>query len=134
MSNLPGMVYRCRHDEDCLIEFASEGCVELTGYQSEEFQHDKKISHMQLIHPEDRKRVRQEMCEAVLANRPFHLQYRITTAQDKTKCVWEEGRVIISANGKVEFREGFISDVTQQKLAADRLRLRRWNPPPTPSC
>jgi PAS domain S-box-containing protein len=123
MSNLPGMVYRCRHDEDCLIEFASEGCVELTGYQSEEFQHDKKISHMQLIHPEDRKRVRQEMCEAVLANRPFHLQYRITTAQDKTKCVWEEGRVIISANGKVEFREGFISDVTQQKLAADRLRL-----------
>jgi PAS domain S-box-containing protein len=123
MSNLPGMVYRCRDDEECIIEFASEGCVELTGFQPEEFQGDRKISHMQLIHPEDRERIRQEVREAVLANRPFHLEYRMITARDETKCVWEEGRGIISANGTVKFREGFISDVTQQKLAADRLRL-----------
>ncbi len=123
MSNLPGMVYRCRHDEEGIIEFASEGCIELTGYQPEEFQRDKKISYTQLILPEDRERIRQEVNEAVLANRPFHLQYRIATARGQTKAVWEEGLGIVSANGAVEFREGFISDVTQQKLAADRLRL-----------
>jgi PAS domain S-box-containing protein len=123
MKNLPGMIYRCRHDEEGLIEFASEGCVELTGYQPGEFRHDKRISYTQLIHPGDRARIRQEVREAVLANRPFQLQYRITTAQGGTKSVWEEGRGIISPNGTVEFREGFLSDVTQQKLAADRLRL-----------
>jgi PAS domain S-box-containing protein len=123
MSNLPGMVYRCHHDEECNIEFASEGSGELTGYQPEEFQGNKKISHTQLIHPEDRERVRREVSEAVSINRPFQVQYRMITARGETKRVWEEGRGVISPNGTVEFREGFISDVTQQKLAADRLRL-----------
>jgi PAS domain S-box-containing protein len=123
MSNLPGMIYRCRCDDKCTIEFASEGCVELTGYRPEDFRDEKTISYVQLIHLEDQERIRQEVREAVQANRPFHLQYRIITAQGETKCVWEEGRGIVSANGTVEFREGFISDVTQQKTAADRLRL-----------
>jgi PAS domain S-box-containing protein len=123
MSHLPGMIYRCRCDDKCTIEFASEGCVELTGYSSEKLRDDNAISYGQLIHLEDQGRIRQEVVEAVRANRPYHLEYRIITAQGETKRVWEEGRGIISANGSAEFREGFISDVTQQRLAADRLRL-----------
>jgi PAS domain S-box-containing protein len=123
MSHLPGMIYRSRCDDKCTIEFASEGCAELTGYRPEELRNDKTISYGQLIHLEDQGRIRQEVLEAVQANRPYHLQYRIITAQGETKHVWEEGRGIVSANGAVEFREGFTSDVTQQRLAADRLRL-----------
>jgi PAS domain S-box-containing protein len=123
MGHLPGMIYRCRCDDKCTIEFASEGCFELTGYRPEELRNDKTISYGQLIHLEDQDHIRREVNEAVRANRPYHLQYRIITAQSETKCVWEEGRGIISANGTAEFREGFVSDVTQQKLAADRLRL-----------
>lgn len=32
VSSLPGLVYRCRHDENWTMEFASEGCLALTGY------------------------------------------------------------------------------------------------------
>lgn len=123
MANLPGMVYRCRNCEDWIIEFASEGCVELTGHHPRDLVNNDKSSYKQLIHPEDRERVCREVVEAVEAGRPFQLQYRIITAQGETKSVWEQGRGIASAAGKIEFLEGFISDVTQQKLAADRLHL-----------
>ena len=123
LGHLPGLVYRFRNDGERTMEFASEGCLALTGYPPREFTGGQKISYAQLIHTEDRDRVRQEVREAVLANRPYQLQYRITTASGETKSVWEEGRGSIPANGETGFLEGFISDVTQQKLTADRLRL-----------
>ena len=123
MANLPGMVYRCRHDKDWVIEFASEGCFDLTGYHPQDLVNNKTVSYAQLINETDRERVCREILDAVAAVRPYQLQYSITTADGKTKCVWDQGRGVASPTGKVEFLEGFISDVTQQKLAADRLRL-----------
>ena len=123
MANLPGMVYRRRNDENWTIEFASEGCVELTGYHPQDLVNNNSISYKGLIHPDDRERVYDEVRKAVEAGQPFQLQYRITPARGEIKRVWEQGRGIASGDGKVEILEGFISDVTQQKLAADRLRL-----------
>jgi len=122
MANLPGMVYRQRNDQNCTIEFASEGCVELTGYHPQDLVNNN-VSYRELIHPDDRERVCREVHKAVEAGQPFQLQYRITPARGEIKRVWEQGRGVASADGKVEILEGFISDVTEKKLAADRLRL-----------
>jgi len=36
ISNLPGVVFRCRADARFTKEFVSDGCFDLTGYRAEE--------------------------------------------------------------------------------------------------
>jgi PAS domain S-box-containing protein len=123
MSNLPGMAYRCRHDRDWTMEFVSEGCFSLTGYHPVDFIHSPTISLSAIIYPNDRDRLWHEVQAALQQNRPYQLEYRITTAIGEQKWVWEQGRGILSATGDVLALEGFITDITEHKRAAEVLQL-----------
>lgn len=120
LSNLPGMVYRCRNDKDWTMEFVSEGCFDLTGYQLSEFT-DKKKSFAQIIHPDDQDRLFSEVQEAVLAKRAFRFEYRIRTADGKEKWVWEQGRPVNLTGGRLVL-EGFITDVTERTRLQEATR------------
>ncbi len=117
MGNLPGMVYRCRNDRDWTMEFASEGCQELTGYSPDDFISRRKINYAQLIHPEDQESVWSEVQSALKENRSFQLIYRITTANGEQKWVWEQGCGLYTPSGELLFLEGFIGDVTERRKA-----------------
>ena len=112
MSNLPGMAYRCRDDRDWTMEFVSEGCRYLTGFEPEELIPPGKVTYGQLIHPEDRGLVWNEVQAALADRRPFRLVYRIKTATGEEKRVWEQGRGILSETGELLGLEGFIADIT----------------------
>ena len=127
MSNLPGMAYRCRNDADWSMEFASEGCKELTGYEPADLIEGRTVSYNQLIHPADDERISNEVQGALRARQPFRLTYRITTATGQEKWVWEQGRGILSARGDLVGYEGFISDITDRKLAEERLQLTQFS-------
>ena len=119
MNNLPGMSYRCRNDQDWTMEFVSEGCVDLTGYRPEEIINNKVISFGQLIHKDDRDYVWNKV-QAGLKNRNrYTLVYRIKTADGKEKWVWEQAQGVFTDNGKLLHIEGFITDITEQKLAEE---------------
>ncbi len=92
LSNLPGMVYRCLNDEDWTMEYVSDGCFELTGYAPDDLILSRGISYNQLIHPDDRKMVRDEVQRALEAGQPYKITYRIVTADGHEKWVWEQGR------------------------------------------
>jgi PAS domain S-box-containing protein len=113
MGNLPGMVYRRRNVKGCTMEFVSSGCLKLTGYKIECLFNDRKISYGQLIHPDDRERVWDEMQVAIRDNMPYTITYRIIAADQEVKWVWDQGRSIIK-NNKV-LLEGFITDITASK-------------------
>ncbi|MCF8087682.1 MAG: response regulator [Desulfotignum sp.] len=124
MSNLPGMAYRCRNDNDWTMEFVSEGALELTGYPPGSIVMNRDIAYGALIHPQDRDRVWEEIQAAVSCSSPFVIIYRIITRQGETKWVWEKGRGIFSQNDDLIALEGFISDITELKQAeADREKL-----------
>lgn len=121
MSNLPGMAYRCLNDRHWTMQFISEGCLELTGYTASDLIGNVSTSYGELIQPEDRESVWKSVQQRVLEDRPFQLVYRIRTAQGQEKWVCENGRPVRSDAGEVVALEGFISDITETKLAQDRL-------------
>jgi len=115
LGNLPGMAYRCRNDPDWTMEFVSNGCSPLTGYPPEALMGNRQVSYAQLIHPNDRTQVWEDVQAALRERKPFRFIYRITTATGTEKWVWEQGCGIFDDQGKLLFLEGFITDITDQR-------------------
>ncbi|MBU0985222.1 MAG: PAS domain S-box protein [candidate division Zixibacteria bacterium] len=115
MSNLPGMAYRCRHDDQWTMEFISDGCNALTGYDPEQLYHNAVKSYQDLIHPDDQNLVREEIENALAAKHAFTLEYRIATRSGEEKWVWEQGCGVFSDSGELEALEGLITDITERK-------------------
>ncbi|MFS8117635.1 MAG: PAS domain S-box protein [Microcoleus sp.] len=115
MSNLPGMAYRFRNDPDRSMEFVSEGCYQLAGYSPEEFIGTGQISLSELTHPDDREIFCNAVEVALQENRPYQLNYRITTKNGELKWVWEQGLGVFSDTGELLALEGLITDISEQK-------------------
>lgn len=122
MSNLPGMAYRSNYDSDWTMEFVSQGCIELTGYNPEELIQNKAVNYAELIHPEDKENVFVSIREAVIKKKPYQIVYRIRTKNGSEKWVWEKGNAQLSRKGKVETLEGFITDISSRIHAESALK------------
>ncbi|HET6245331.1 MAG: PAS domain S-box protein [Bacteroidetes bacterium] len=125
MSNLPGMAYRCQNNPSWTMEFASAGCLELTGYKSKELIKNNKIAYDQIIHPKDKERVWKIIQGSLASKNSFELEYRIITASGKTKWVWEQGEGVFDEKGKVKIIEGFITDISERKEFDSLIRQSR---------
>ena len=121
LSNLPGIAYRCKNNENWTMEFISAGCYELIGYYPDEIINDRVISFQDLIYPEDRQKIHDEVDKSIDAGKNFTIEYRIFTKEGKTKWVWEKGIGVFDSNGRLEALEGFINDITQRKVVEDEL-------------
>ncbi|MEI7847411.1 MAG: PAS domain-containing protein, partial [Chloroflexota bacterium] len=117
MSNLPGMVARCKLEPDWNMEFVSEGCQELLGYSAFDLISNQGKLYGSKIHPEDRSEVRRQIMDGILKGRPFQLTYRIYAANDQEKWVWEKGQGVYAAHGEPIAMEAFITDITETRLA-----------------
>jgi diguanylate cyclase (GGDEF)-like protein/PAS domain S-box-containing protein len=116
ISNLPGVVYRCSNDADYTTDFVSNSIQELTGYPAEDFRQGRRqIGEM--IHPDDRQRTWADIQTATESGRPFAITYRLVTAAGEVKWLWDSGRGIRDANGRLQALEGFVTDITDRKTA-----------------
>jgi PAS domain S-box-containing protein len=122
MSNLPGMAYRCRNERNWLMEYVSQGCLELTGYRPEDIMEGGKISYGDIIVPADRDHVWNEVQKGIQHKTHFRMTYRIKTASGEEKWVWEQGQGVFSETGELQALEGFIADITDQKKAETALQ------------
>lgn len=121
LGNLPGLVYRCRNDRDWTTEFVSKGALSLTGYSPSDLM-EGRVNMGQLIHPDDRESVWSQVQTALKEKRPYELTYRFRPASGGEKWVWEQGQGIFSPSGELLFLEGFVTDITERKLAQEALK------------
>ncbi len=126
MANLPGMAYRCLADEAWTMQFVSEGCTVLTGYNSEELVGNRVVSYNEIVHPDDRRRVHAEIEQALADGSVFQLEYRIVSADGQERWVWERGRSVSGLHGQADVLEGFILDISERKKAEAALRFTQF--------
>lgn len=121
ISNLIGFAYRCKNDNNWTMEFVSNGCLMVTGYSPEDLINNQILAYNDLIHPQDREMVWDEIRKALESKAPFQIEYRITKQDGSEKWVWEQGRGYFVDDELVAL-EGFITDVTDRKLAERALK------------
>jgi PAS domain S-box-containing protein len=121
LHNLPGMSYRCLNDPDRTMEFVSDGSRLLTGYDPGEFIDKGTVTYGSLIVPENQERVRDQIQSGIGARQPFHMEYRIRDAAGRIRWVWEQGQGVFADNGALLALEGYITDITHDRLAQEAL-------------
>lgn len=126
IANLPGIVYRCRTDQEWTTEFVSAE-VRLVGYSPQDFVGARNVSWDVIMHPQDRERVRATVRHLVNTDPPFAttthvVSYRLVTAAGEQKHVRDSFRFVHNDCGSPVAIEGVITDITELTEANERLR------------
>lgn len=127
VKNLPGIVYRCALDKDYTVYFISDSCTPITGYTPEEFVTPKTITFNDLILPEYREAIWQKWQVVKKEKGVFEDEYPIKTSSGEIKWLWERGRGVYGEHGELLYLEGYIEDITTNKLAEEKLRQSEAN-------
>lgn len=124
VSNLPGFVYRCYDDPCYTMQLISEGCISITGYQPSDFINNRTIAFCELILPEEMPEIQRKWDIATNQHSHFEHEYRIRNARGAIRWIWERGYVTYDELTKQKILEGFITDITDRKIAESELRNR----------
>ncbi|MBK9990923.1 MAG: PAS domain-containing protein [Verrucomicrobia bacterium] len=125
LGQLPGMAFRFSNDGKLTPVYVSRGAAGLTGHTARDFL-EKHISLDEIIHPDDRQRVRTTIATAVKKRRSFEVEYRLTDRANREKWVLERGQGIHDDTGALLFIEGLAIDITQRKDAeSEKLLVER---------
>jgi PAS domain S-box-containing protein len=121
LNSIPGMVYRCKSDRNWSFEFASDGCLEVTGYEPYHLVNDPNLYFQQIMFPDDRDYAWNHVHKQVMLKRNFQLVYRIIDRSGHVKWIWEQGRGIYSASGELLALEGFITVIAEDSAKARKV-------------
>lgn len=93
------------------------------GFAPEEF-NGNLATFLNLVHPEDRATVRQQVEDAIEHSGEIHADYRILRRNGEMRWVSSQGRVFRNDAGRASIMLGVVRDVTDQKQnEAERTRL-----------
>ncbi len=121
----PGVVYLARNDPRWTMLYVNSAALLVTGYPTEDFLANK-VSFADIIHPDDKARVYQEIQAAITLRQSFYLVYRITRRDKQVRWVEERGIAICCKDGLLDRLAGHIVDITQMRMAEeDRQGLER---------
>lgn len=122
VQNLPGTVYRCELDFPYYTSYLSEGIEALTGYRAQDINSGQAPPLGALIHPDDRLEVQRLVSQGVAGRRPFEMEYRLRRQDGTYLWVHELGRAIYDHQGRPQWVDGVILDVTSRRELENQLQ------------
>jgi|GEM_PF-2672194 len=122
LQNLPGMVYRLRSEAGVWrFDFASHGCSDLTGYGEDTLSGDQGLELSKLLYGNIDEPLYDSLRQTLENEGSFTLEHRILCANGDVKWVWHRGATVQDHAGKPVYVEGFLADVTAQKVDQTKL-------------
>jgi PAS domain S-box-containing protein len=118
VANMPVMVYRVAVAPPWRVEYASEACLDITGYPGSDFVENGR-SWFSVVLEEDADRIR-DLLAGDTTSAQTHLDFRIRHKDGAVRWVHCEDR-LVPIDG-VWVREGVMFDVTERKQAEQALR------------
>jgi two-component system, cell cycle sensor histidine kinase and response regulator CckA len=104
------------------MEFVSDGCRDITGFDAADLIQNQTLSYRDLIYSKDREMVREEIERALRERRHFQISYRIQTRVGEEKWVWEQGDgVFAPSNDEPIAVEGIIVDITPRRAVTRQI-------------
>ncbi|UGQ48055.1 EAL domain-containing protein [Massilia endophytica] len=111
VTQVPGAVFRYRPDGP--IEFVSDAIADISGYPAKAFMRSTTHSWANLVCPEDRRKHRRDISEAIQAGRAYEIEYRIVDATGVERWLQENGQPQVDAQGPLV--DGIITDISERK-------------------
>ena len=122
MQNLPGMVYRLRPDgATWRFDFVSDGCKALTGHDRGVLVGGGGLELSRLLLGDPGSAQHDALKQALESEGHFTLEHQIRCANGDVKWVWHRGSVIGERTGHPRHVEGFLADITAQKMDQTKL-------------
>ncbi|MBV7536678.1 EAL domain-containing protein [Duganella sp. sic0402] len=114
VTQVPGAVFRFRPDGP--IEFVSDAIADISGYSAAQFMRGTTHAWTNLIAPEDRKKQRRMVTQAIRDGQPYEIEYRIQDASGAERWVQENGQPQPpDGDRNAPWVDGIISDISQRK-------------------
>lgn len=114
-NNIPATVYLIKEDEKRNIIFINDEIEVLTGYNKQEII-NSDFHIYNLYHPEDKNNAIEIIQKAIKNKKPYKVTCRIIRKDGGVVWVEEYGEGILQ-DGKVEYLEGVLIDITERKQA-----------------
>ncbi len=123
LDTLNGFVYRCRNNPQWDVINIEGSLEELSGHpQTRFFQEHRTLGD--LVHPDDRERVWQEVSEGLQRDGQFQVQWRLVQRDGGVRWVFERGAGHYDAHGKLEYLQGHVVDADELVTTSERLRAK----------
>lgn len=114
VGNIPGIVYRCKHDKQWTMLYMSDQTKAITGYEPFDIVDNYQLSFAQIVHPDDVQHIETVINEQVALKLPWSVEYRLIALDGNVHWVHEKGQGVYDSQGNVLYLDGFILDITER--------------------
>lgn len=122
VANSPGAIYRCSNDAEWTMEFLSAAITRITGYPANDFLGNRIRSYASIIHPDDRRIVREAVSVGLERKTQYQMDYRLIAKDGTPRWVHEQGQGLFDPDGRLNVLDGVIFDITEQRKAEEEIK------------